>query len=87
MATEGVKRCPFCGVIPLTYYTFKGAVNGYPVLAANIKCPVCKIIMSMDVPYKEDKDTANDDYGQTPFEYAGITAGELARKWNKRTQE
>ena len=28
-----------------------------------------------------------DDYGQTPFEYAGIAAGELAEKWNKRINE
>ena len=72
---------------PNTFYTFKGTVNGYPALVANTQCPDCGIKMSMDVPYRPDKDSANRDYGQTPFEYAGITAGELARKWNKRTEE
>lgn len=85
--TEGVKNCPFCGIPPNTFYTFRGTVVGYPALVANIQCPACKIQMSQNVPYKADKDSAERDYGQTPFEYAGIAAGELAEKWNKRINE
>lgn len=85
MGTPGVKTCPFCGVIAKTFYTYSGTIRGYPRLVANIKCPACGIQMSMDVPCCMDE--KQDDYGQTPFEYAGIAAGELAEKWNKRANE
>ena len=85
--TEGILKCPFCGVYPNTFYTFSGTIHGYPVLVANIQYPVCGIKMSKKVPYKTVEYSKDKDYGQTPFEYAGLAARELADKWNKRMNE